>query len=150
MLHVDFNGGYEGSKRKSPRRMLDLMPRLARPAVLSSVDEATDRGRCQPAPDRLLSSSAAIACAHLALCGGLAFALCHRRLIDAGKLAAMTGSMSPLGQSVMRDLTSGPLDHRWIDRVCDHCGCEIRRGSRVRCPYRSGRLHCCDCAAITR
>lgn len=35
-----------------------------------------------------------------------------------------------------------------IDSVCDHCGCEIPSGSRVRYQYRSGRLHCHACAAI--
>lgn len=35
-----------------------------------------------------------------------------------------------------------------IDSVCDHCGNEILRGSHVRYQYRSGRLHCRDCAAI--
>lgn len=35
-----------------------------------------------------------------------------------------------------------------IDSVCDHCGSEITRGSPVRYQYRTGQLHCRDCAAI--
>jgi len=74
-----------------------------------------DRGRCQAALDRLLSSSEGITCAMLALRDGRPFAQCHRSPIDVGKLAAMTSSMSALGQSVLRELKSGPLDHLLID-----------------------------------
>lgn len=74
-----------------------------------------DRGRCEAALDRLLASSDGITCAMLALRDGRTFAVRHRSPMDAGKLAAMTSSMSALGQSVLRDLKSGPLDHLLID-----------------------------------
>lgn len=76
---------------------------------------APDRARCQAALDRLLQSANGINCAMLALRDGRPFAERHRNTLDAGKLAAMSSSLSALGQSVLRDLKSGPLDHLLID-----------------------------------
>ena len=76
---------------------------------------APDRVRCAAALDQLLHADEGISAVLLALRDGRPFLEKHRHSVDGGKLAAMASSLVALGQSVLRDLKSGPLDHVLIE-----------------------------------
>jgi hypothetical protein len=76
---------------------------------------APDRVRCAAALDQLLHADEGISAVLLALRDGRPFLEKHRHSVDGGKLAAMASSLVALGQSVLRDLRSGPLDHVLIE-----------------------------------
>ncbi len=76
---------------------------------------APDRARCAAALDRLLQGCDGTAAAMLALRDGRPFVDKVQAGVDPGRFAAMASSLAALGQSVLRELKSGGLDHVLIE-----------------------------------
>ena len=72
------------------------------------------RALCQTELDRLVASTPGVRCAMLALRDGRPFVQSAAD-IDAGRFAAMASSMCALGDSVLKELSSGSLDHVLVD-----------------------------------
>ncbi|TWI11976.1 putative regulator of Ras-like GTPase activity (Roadblock/LC7/MglB family) [Lysobacter ruishenii] len=74
-----------------------------------------DRSRCASALDHLVASDGILA-AMLAMRDGRPFLMRNRnRRWEEGKMAAMVSSTVALGQTFLRELTAGPLDHILIE-----------------------------------
>jgi predicted regulator of Ras-like GTPase activity (Roadblock/LC7/MglB family) len=72
------------------------------------------RALCQTELDRLVASTPGVRCAMLALRDGRPFVQSAAG-IDPGRFAAMASSMCALGDSVLKELSSGSLDHVLVD-----------------------------------
>lgn len=76
---------------------------------------APDRGRCLAAIDTLLRGCEGAQAAMLALRDGRPFVERLAAGIDSGRFAAMTSSLGALGQSVLRELRGGHIDHLLVE-----------------------------------
>lgn len=74
-----------------------------------------DRVRCANALGELFARCEGVDAALLALRDGRPFLERFRNSTDAGRLAAMTSSLAALGQSALKELKAGPLDHVLIE-----------------------------------
>ncbi len=74
-----------------------------------------DRVRCARALETLFERCDGVHVAMLALRDGRPFVEKTRRTMDSGRMAAMTSSLVALGQSVLKELNAGALDHILIE-----------------------------------
>ncbi|MBN8738999.1 MAG: hypothetical protein BGP24_10450 [Lysobacterales bacterium 69-70] len=77
----------------------------------------TTRQLCTAALEDLLLRCDDVTAAMIAVRDGRPFAEKIRGRLEPGKFAAMASSLAALGQSVMRDLGAGMLDHVLIESV---------------------------------
>lgn len=70
-----------------------------------------DRTVCRDALKELFESCPGVTASMLALRDGRAFMEKSLQKVDAGKFAAMSSSLQALGNSVMKELSAGELDH---------------------------------------
>lgn len=73
------------------------------------------RQQCQAELKRLIENCAGIKCALLALRDGRPFAQASQQSFDPARFAAMSSSLSALGDSVLKELVAGSLDHVLVD-----------------------------------
>lgn len=76
-----------------------------------------DRSRCMAALDGLLGNCQGVSAGMLALRDGRPFVEKVRSGVDGGRFAAMACSLAALGQSVLRELNGGVLDHVLVEGV---------------------------------
>lgn len=76
---------------------------------------APDRSRCLAALEDLLGRCEGTQAAMLALRDGRPFADRVQSGVDVGRFAAMASSLAALGQSVLRELKAGPMDHVLVE-----------------------------------
>lgn len=74
-----------------------------------------DRVRCARALDTLFERCDGVDVAMLALRDGRPFVEKARRTMDSGRMAAMTSSLVALGQSVLKELRAGAMDHILVE-----------------------------------
>lgn len=74
-----------------------------------------DRARCAQALDALFERCEGVDAAMLALRDGRPFVEKSRRALDPGRMAAMSSSLVALGQSVLKELRAGAMDHLLIE-----------------------------------
>lgn len=74
-----------------------------------------NRGQCDAALQHLVDSSDGIRAAMLALRDGRPFVERCRSQVDCGKFAAMVSSLVALGQTALRELGAGGLDHVLVE-----------------------------------
>ena len=79
------------------------------------VNIPPNRSQCEAALDRLVGSSDGIRAAMLALRDGRPFVERCRARVDGGKFAAMVSSLVALGQTALRELSAGGLDHVLVE-----------------------------------
>lgn len=70
---------------------------------------------CAAVLGKLLADCDGVRAAMLALRDGRPFVERSRTAMDSGKFAAMSSSLSALGQSILRELDGGTLDHILIE-----------------------------------
>ncbi len=80
-----------------------------------SVTILPDKAQCDAAIKRLVDSNSGIKAAMIATRDGRAFMGRGSTAVDSGKFAAMVSSMVALGNTFLRELKSGPLDHVLIE-----------------------------------
>ncbi len=73
------------------------------------------RQPCKTALDNLMTRCDDVTAAMLALRDGRPYAENIRDKVEPGKLAAMSSSLVALGQTVLRELSSGTLDHVLVE-----------------------------------
>ena len=73
------------------------------------------RGQCDAALAHLVDSGDGIRAAMLALRDGRPYAQRCRAAVDVGKFAAMVSSLVALGQTALRELGAGGLDHVLVE-----------------------------------
>lgn len=76
---------------------------------------APDRSRSLAALDRLLQGCEGVSAAMLALRDGRPFVEKVQSGVDSGRFAAMASSLAALGQSVLRELKAGSMDHVLVE-----------------------------------
>lgn len=76
---------------------------------------APDRSRCMAALDGLMKGCEGISAGMLALRDGRPFVEKVQPGVDGGRFAAMASSLAALGQSVLRELKAGGLDHVLVE-----------------------------------
>lgn len=74
-----------------------------------------DRARCGRALETLFERCDGVNVAILALRDGRPFVEKTRRTMDSGRMAAMTSSLVALGQSVLKEISAGALDHMLVE-----------------------------------
>jgi uncharacterized protein len=73
------------------------------------------RQLCHAELTRLIENCAGVKCAILALRDGRPFAQASQQSFDPARFAAMSSSLSALGDSVLKELAAGSLDHVLVD-----------------------------------
>jgi uncharacterized protein len=73
------------------------------------------RRLCQEELTRLMARCPGIRCAMLALRDGRPFAQATEQNLDPARFAAMSSSLSALGDTVLKELAAGSLDHVLVD-----------------------------------
>lgn len=76
---------------------------------------SVDRGHCLTLIDALCARCPDIDAVMLVLRDGRPFAEKTRASVEPGRMGAMTSSLVALGQSVLKELQAGPMDHILID-----------------------------------